>query len=103
MLPALRAATPDSLVVFMSESGAHQRFYDAMACGAYEFLQEPPWLQETLRVVTRGIREQRARRMANARAGGDGQRGCFQAPVSVPSEYSPAWPGAPDAPASSGG
>ena len=103
MLPALRAATPESLTVFMSESSDRQRFFEAMACGAYEFLQKPPWLQEALRVVTRGIREQRARRMAGVRAGGDGHQGCFQAPPSVPSENSPAWPRAPDASASSGG
>jgi len=59
MLSALRAVSRGSLVVFMSPSGARERFFEAMACGAYEFLQKPLWLQEALRIVARGIRERR--------------------------------------------
>lgn len=59
MLPALKIVAPGALVVLMSCSSARERFFDAMACGAYEFLQKPLWLQEALRIVARGIRERR--------------------------------------------
>lgn len=66
MLPALRAVSPGSLVVFMSHSSARERFFEAIAAGAYEFLQKPPWPQEALRVVARGIRERRNGFVADA-------------------------------------
>jgi two-component system response regulator PhoP len=59
MLPALRAVGPDSLVILMSQSCLHQRFFEAMRCGASDFLQKPVWPQEALRVVACGIRTRR--------------------------------------------
>ncbi len=59
MLPALRVVSPGSLLVFMSHSSPRKRFFEAMAGGAYEFLQKPLWLQEAWRIVARALRERR--------------------------------------------